>query len=124
MKIGFTLDTLTSITGKERVVYELAKRLAKKHEVSVITFKNKTNKKIYGMFKREGIKFTFLKYPNPIKGRINYLTTYKNFISQLDLDVINTHGLILANAASLSKIPTVKTFHAHVISKEEFFLIH
>lgn len=120
MKIGFTLDTLTSISGKERVVYELAKRLAKKHEVKIITFKNKVNKNLVKFFEKEGIEFVFFNYPNPFVGRLNYLTLYRKKISKLDLDIINAHGLILANAAALSKIPTVKTYHAHVTVLSEF----
>jgi glycosyltransferase involved in cell wall biosynthesis len=120
MKIGFTLDTLTSITGKERVVYELAKRLAKKHEVSVITFKNRIQKKIVRKFLKEKINLILLDYFKTLEGRFNYLTRYRKLISQLDLEVINTHGLILANAAALSKIPTIKTYHAHITVWNEF----
>ena len=119
MKIGFTLDTLTSITGKERVVYELAKRLAKNHEVTIITFENRADEKVLKLFEREGINFYFLKYRGKLLGRFSYLTFYKKEISELNLDIINTHGLILANAAALSKIPTVKTYHAHVITLPE-----
>jgi len=121
MKIGFTLDALKSMTGKERVVYELVKFLSSGHEITIITFKNKVNDDILKEFEKLGVRFFFLIYPGAIKGRLMYLTSYKEKISNLKLDVINAHGLILSNAASLSSIPTVKTYHAHVISKEEFF---
>ena len=63
MKIGFTLDTLKSMTGKERVVYELAKFLSSGHEITIITLKNKANDDILKEFEKLGVRFFFLIYP-------------------------------------------------------------
>lgn len=123
MRIAFVNDTFLCGRGADTVIYELAKRLGKKHEVFVISSasdfpeKNfkilniRTRKLLSGSTFRDSISYL----PNILKLRKVVLRLHKKY----GFDIINVHHSSLNPAFLNFPIPIIVTWHGTPPSKNK-----
>jgi glycosyltransferase involved in cell wall biosynthesis len=118
MKIAFVNDTFLEGRGADTVIYELAKRLGKKHEVFVIASESdipEENFKILRINSRKLLTGNTLVdslsyFPNLIKFRKELLKLQKKY----NFDVFNLHHSSLNPA--MKDLLTIVTWHGSPIS--------
>lgn len=115
MKIAFVNDLFLEGRGADTVIYELARRLGKRHDVLVIAtesdfpkenfkiFKIKTNKFLSG----NTLKDSFSYLPSLIKFRKGVLKLHKKH----NFDIINLHHSSLNPAFLNFPVPVIVTWH-------------
>jgi len=115
MKIAFVNDTFLSGRGADSVIYELAKRLGKEHEVFIISSKSdipeknfkilklKTRKLLLGNTMKDSLSYI----PNIIKFRREVLRLHKEY----SFDLINVHHSSLNPAFINFPAPIIVTWH-------------
>jgi glycosyltransferase involved in cell wall biosynthesis len=111
MKVGFVNDAFLSGRGTDRVIYEIAKRIGKKHEVTIICGKSN--------IRHENFSVKELGFEKLVSGSVsNYFNSIKNIRKCCkDLDVINLHHASL-NLAFLGFDNVVTTYHGSPFMKE------
>jgi glycosyltransferase involved in cell wall biosynthesis len=118
MKIAFVNDTFLEGRGADTVIYELAKRLGKKHKVFVIASESDIPEENFKILKINGKKLltgntlidAISYFPNLIKIRKEILRFYKKY----DFDIFNIHHSSLNLA--FERFPAVVTWHGSPIS--------
>jgi len=121
MRIAFVNDTFLEGRGADTVIYELTKRLGKKHEVFVIASKvdmSEENFKILRINARKLLTGNTLVdslsyFPNLIKFRKEILKLQKKY----NFDVFNLHHSSLNPA--MKSLPTIVTWHGSPPSKNK-----
>lgn len=63
MKIAFYSDTVFSFGGVQRVLAEVAKELARRHEVTILSLDFDTDMQMYG-YAQSNVQFYYLNYPS------------------------------------------------------------
>ena len=118
MKIAFVNDTFIQGRGADTVIYELAKRLGKRHEVFVIAVDSDMPEENFKILKIKGrklfsgntIKDSLLYFPNVRKIRKEIIKLNKKY----SFDILNLHHSSLNLA--LRGFPVVVTWHGSPIS--------
>ena len=118
MRIAFVNDTFLEGRGADTVIYELAKRLGKKHEVFVIASESDIPEENFKILKIKGKKlFTgntlmdaISYFPNLVRIRKEILRLYKKY----GFDIFNIHHSSLNPA--FKGLPAVITWHGSPIS--------
>lgn len=113
MKIAFVNDTFLEGRGADTVIYELAKRLGKRHEVFVIAVESDLPEDNFKILKIDGrkllsgnaVKDSFSYFPNLIRLRKEINRLHKKY----GFDVINVHHSSLNPA--FKGLPVVVTWH-------------
>lgn len=106
MKIAFVNDTFLQGRGVDHVIFELARRMGKRHEVDVITAEHD--------FPEENFKIRKVKGGKLIKGKVSDFVFFRNFPSfrsaAKGYDVVNLHHSTL-NPAFFGFKNVVVTYH-------------
>ena len=118
MKIAFVNDTFLQGRGSDTVIYELARRLGRKHDVFVITSETDMPEENFKIIKTGSRKLltgnnlidSLMYFPNLIKTRREISKTHRKY----HFDVFNVHHSAL-NIATMG-LPTVVTWHGSPIS--------
>jgi hypothetical protein len=88
MKIAFYSDTVFTFGGVQRVLAEVAKSLAERHEVTILSLDRSTDLQMYD-YALSRVHFKYLDYP-PLGGpkqllRKTYSLIYKRVLPACDL---------------------------------------
>jgi glycosyltransferase involved in cell wall biosynthesis len=120
MKVAFINDTFFEGRGVDTVIYELAKRLGRKHQVFVLA--GETN------IKEDNFKFIKIKIPKLFSGKLKDFLYFKNIknlrreIEELNkkirFDIINVHHVGLSPATNNFEV--VYTWHGSPPTKNIF----
>lgn len=118
MKIAFVNDTFLEGRGADTVIYELAKRLGKKHEVFVIAAESDMPEENFKILKIKGKKLftgntlmdSISYFPNLVRIKKEILRLHKKY----SFDVFNIHHSSLNLA--FEGLPAVVTWHGSPIS--------
>jgi glycosyltransferase involved in cell wall biosynthesis len=119
MRIAFVNDTFLEGRGADTVIYELARKLGKKHEVFVITTKSNLPEENFDILRinaRKLLSGNYLKdslYPLNIRNfRKEVLKLHKKY----NFDVFNVHHSSLNPAFKRIGIPVIVTWHGSPVS--------
>lgn len=118
MKIVFIIPNIYP-SGPVNVVYNIAKSLGSKHELTILTFHDRSEEDLTVKFENLGVQVLNIK-SSWLLSFFPFLNRHLKILNKINPDIVNVHGLRPTILAMFTKYKTISTIHSCVLADFTF----